>query len=222
MFCEPYQKTLNAAALGDEHLTADVRKHLASCDSCRRSFAQEKAVFGLIEAEMQARVNADMPASLLARVRQKISASPSARTWRVPALAYFAAGLALGAMALLFAVRTKGPLIKPDRTAGAVSSPAPSEPGGLQRENGSGPMFVATRKRSHKPRQVVLDAEPDVLVPAQEQLGLQRYAASLRSKAADRAANVKPEAQLEIKHLEIASIDLKGLSIDPLQSGDSD
>jgi hypothetical protein len=40
--------------------------------------------------------------------------------------------------------------------------------------------------------------------------------------AADRAANVKPEALLEIKHLEIAGVDLKGLSIDPLQSGDSD
>jgi hypothetical protein len=33
---------------------------------------------------------------------------------------------------------------------------------------------------------------------------------------------VKAEVQLEIMHLEIAGIDLKGLSIDPLQSGDSD
>jgi hypothetical protein len=83
-------------------------------------------------------------------------------------------------------------------------------------------MLVANGRRSHKPRQVALDAGPEVLVRTEEQLGLQRYAVSLRSRAADRSANVKAEVQLEIKHLEIAGIDLKGLSIDPLQSGDSD
>ena len=83
-------------------------------------------------------------------------------------------------------------------------------------------MLVATSKRSHRQPQVALRAEPQVLVSAEEQLGLQRYTASLRSMTADRAANVKPEALLEIKHLEIAGVDLKGLSIDPLQSGDSD
>lgn len=222
MFCESYQETLSDAALRDVQLTADVRKHLATCDSCRSSFAGGKALFGLIETEIRTRVNADMPAALLPRVRGEIHASPATRTWRVPALAYFASALAIGAIALSFAVRTRVSSVKPARTAGAVSSAAPNEPSTLRKENGSRPMFVATAKRSHKTRQAAIDAETEVLVPAEEQLGLQRYAACLRSQAADRAGNVNPEALLEIKHLEIASIDLKGLSIDPLQSGDSD
>lgn len=222
MLCECYRETLNEAALSDEPLPAEVQAHLACCASCRESFSDEKAWFGLIEAEVRIRINAEMPASLLARVRQEIAASPAARTWRVPVPVYIASGLAVGAMAFAFAVRTKVSSVKPEPSAHNISLPAPNEPGVSQTAGGSVEMLVATSKRSHKQPQVALRAEPEVLVSAEEQLGLQRYTASLRSMAADRAANVKPEALLEIQHLEIAGVDLKGLSIDPLQSGDSD
>jgi hypothetical protein len=61
-----------------------------------------------------------------------------------------------------------------------------------------------------------------VLVSGEEQLGLERYAASLRNTATEPAASVKNDAVLEIKPLEIAGMDLKGLSIDPLETGDRD
>jgi hypothetical protein len=222
MLCKSYRETLNEAALSDERLPAEVEAHLASCASCRESFSDEQALFGLIEAEVRISINAEMPASLVPRVRQEIAASPAARAWRVPVPAYIASGLAVGAIALSFAVRTKVPSVKPEPAAHYISLPAPNEPSVSQTGGGPVEVLVATSKRSHKQAQVALRAEPEVLVSAEEQLGLQRYAASLRSMAADRAANVKPEALLEIKHLEIAGVDLKGLSIDPLQSGDSD
>jgi hypothetical protein len=222
MLCESYRKTLNEAALSDERLPAEVQAHLASCASCRESFSDEQALFSLIETEVRIRINAEMPASLLRRVRQEIAASPAARTWRVPVPAYIASGLAVAAIALSFAARTKVSSVKPEPSAHNISLPAPNEPGVPQTGGAPREMLVATSKRSHQQPQVALRAEPEVLVSADEQLGLQRYTASLRSMAADRAANVKPEALLEIKHLEIAGVDLKGLSIDPLQSGDSD
>jgi hypothetical protein len=200
-------------------LPAEVQAHFASCASCRESFSDEKALFGLIEAEVRIRINAEMPASLLPRVRQEIAASTAARTWRVPVPAYIASGLAMGAIALSFALRAKVWSVKPEPPAHNMSLPARNEPGVSQK--GGGPVGV-TSKGSHKQPPVALRAEAEVLVSGEEQLGLQRYAASLRSTAADRSADVKPEALLEIKHLEIASVDLKGLSIDPLQSGDSD
>ena len=222
MLCESYRETLNEAALSDEQLPAEVQAHLASCASCRESFSDEKALFGLLEAEVRMRINAEMPASLLPRVRHEIAALAAARTWRVPVPAYIASGLAVGAIALSFAVRTKVSSVKPEPSAHNISLPAPNEPSVSQTGEGPLEMLVATSKRSHKQPQVALRAEPKVLVSAEEQVGLQRYTASLRSMAAERAANVEPEALLEIKHLEIAGVDLKGLSIDPLQSRDSD
>jgi hypothetical protein len=222
MLCDSYRETLNEAALSDERLPAEVQAHLASCASCRESFSDKKALFGLLEAEVRMRINAEMPASLLPRVRHEIAALAAARTWRVPVPAYIASALAVGAIALSFAVRTKVSPVKPEPSAHNISLPAPNEPSVSQTGGGPVETLVATSKRSHKQPQVALRAEPEVLVSAEEQLGLQRYTASLRSMAADRAANVKPEALLEIKHLEIAGVDLKGLSIDPLQSGDSD
>jgi hypothetical protein len=222
MFCESYRETLNEAAGSDERLPAEVQAHLASCASCRESFSDEKAWFDLIQGEVRIRINAEMPASLLPRVRQEIAASTAARTWRGPVPAYIASGLAIGAMALSLAVRTKVSSVKPESSAHNISLPARNEPSISKKGGGPVEVLVATSKRSHKQPQVALRAEPEVLVSGEEQLGLQRYTASLRSMAADRAANVKPEALLEIKHLEIAGVDLKGLSIDPLQSGDSD
>jgi hypothetical protein len=163
-----------------------------------------------------------MPASLLPRVRQRIAAAPAAEICRVPGLAYVAWGLAIGALALSFAVRTKVRSAKPEPSASGVSSPGPNEPGASEKESGSGQMLTAIYKKERRAPQVISKAAPEVLVSGEEQLGLRRYAASLRNTATDRTASAKSDAVLEIEPLEIAGMDLKGLSIDPLQSGDRD
>jgi hypothetical protein len=221
MFCESYRKTLSEAALRDERLPADVQAHLASCASCRESFLDEKAVFGLIEAELRIRTNAEMPASLVPRVRQEIAKLP-ARTWRVPLPAYIASGLAVGAIALSFAVRSKVSPVKPEPSAHNVSLPAQNEPSVSQKENGSGQTLAATGRKSRRSPQAAPHGNPEVLVSAEEDLGLQRYAASFRNVKSEAPAVIKGNAAAEIEPLQIASVDVKGLSIEPLQSGDSD
>jgi len=206
----------------DERLPAEVQGHLAACASCRDSFSDEKALFDRIGAEVRSSVNAEMPASLLPRVRQRIAAAPAAEICRVPGLAYVAWGLAIGALALSFAVRTKVRSAKPEPSASGVSSPGPNEPGASEKESGSGQMLTAIYKKERRAPQVISKAAPEVLVSGEEQLGLRRYAASLRNTATDRTASAKSDAVLEIEPLEIAGMDLKGLSIDPLQSGDRD
>jgi len=206
----------------DERLPAEVQGHLAACASCRDSFSDEKALFDRIGAQVRSSVNAEMPASLLPRVRQRIAAAPAAEICRVPGLAYVAWGLAIGALALSFAVRTKVRSAKPEPSASGVSSPGPNEPGASEKESGSGQMLTAIYKKERRAPQVISKAAPEVLVSGEEQLGLRRYAASLRNTATDRTASAKSDAVLEIEPLEIAGMDLKGLSIDPLQSGDRD
>ena len=221
MFCEPYREALSEAALRDDRLPAEVQAHLASCKSCRESFREEQALFALIDREVRTRASLEVPASLLARVRQEIAASPAGRTWRVSVLTYVASGLAIGAITLLFAVRTKVPSVKPE-SSGGVSSLTANEPSTARKQRGPGKVFVGTSKKNSKAPLAVLNAEPEVLVSAEEERGLQRYAASLRSTKAVAPAVIKSNAGAEIEPLQIASVDLKRLSIDPLESGDAD
>jgi hypothetical protein len=220
MFCGSYREALSEAALRDERLPAEVQVHLTVCASCREAFLEEKALFARIGAEVRVRVNAETPGSLLPRVQQEIAAAPATRTWRIPALAYVASGLAIGAIVLSFAVRTKVPSVKPESPAGHVSSLA-LKPSTAQEQSGSGQVFVAAGKKNRKPPQAVLEAEPEVLVSAEEQLGLLRYAASLRSTKAGAPTVVKGNAVAEIEPLQIASVDVKRLSIEPLEANDS-
>jgi len=222
MFCESYREALSEAALSDDRLPAEVQAHLESCASCRAAFSDEQALFALIDAEVRARVNAEAPASLLPRVRQEIaSPSPAARTWRVPILACVASGLAVAVLALSFAVRTNVLSVKSEPSAHNVPLPVPDEPSLSQKGGGSAVIPVATIKRSHKQPQVALRAEPEVLVSAEEQLGLQRYTASLKNKKAGASGVIKDNAVAEIEPLEIAKVEVKQLSIQPLESGDA-
>jgi hypothetical protein len=220
MFCESYREALKEAALTGEQLPARLEAHLHACVSCRAAFSEELALFERIGAKVGARVNAEVPASLLLSVRQEIAASPAGRTWRLPVLAYLASGLAIVAIALTFAVRSKVS-VKPEPSAHRISPPAANEPIASQKESGSRPVLVANSKRNRRLLQVAVHAEPEVLVSAEEQLGLRRYAASLRKTKAE-VPVIKVNASAEIEPLQIASVDVKGLSIDPLQSGDSD
>jgi hypothetical protein len=223
MFCESYREALNKAAVSDEQLPADVQAHLAACASCRESFSEEKALFGLIEAGLRTRASAEMPASLLPRVRQEIAASTAAQTWRVPVLASVASGLAIGAIALSFAVRTKVSSVKPEPPASRVSSAISSESSSVQKQSGSEQMAVATSRSARRRVPLAIpNPEPEVLISAEEQLGLQRYAASLKLRNTKaQAAVLKGNAAPEIEPLQIASVDVKRLSIEPLEDSDS-
>ena len=220
MFCESYRETLSEAAVSDERLPAEVQAHLESCASCRATFSVEQALFTLIDAELRAHVNAEAPASLLPRVRQEV-ASPAARTWRVPILACVASGLAVATIALSFAVRTKDLSVKREFPARSISSPASNEPSLSQKGGESAAIPVATIKGRHQQPQAALRAELEVLVSAEEQLGLQRYTASLKNKKAGARVAIKDNAVAEIEPLEIAKVEVKQLSIQPLESGDA-
>ena len=64
---------------------------------------------------------------------------------------------------------------------------------------------------------------PEVLVSAEEQLGLERYTARLRAGTVEFSARavVKGNSDFSIQPLEIAEIALGQLTIEPLESGES-
>jgi anti-sigma factor RsiW len=72
MFCEPYRQPLTEAAVADEVLPRELEAHLGVCKECSSAFAAEQALFASIDRASRDVANADVPASLLARVRQAI------------------------------------------------------------------------------------------------------------------------------------------------------
>jgi hypothetical protein len=71
MPCEHDKGALIEAASGVEP-QGELRAHLESCDSCRAAFAEEQALFASIDAGLHAKANAEVPVSLLPRVRARL------------------------------------------------------------------------------------------------------------------------------------------------------
>jgi len=228
MFCEPYRKALSEAALAGERASGEAAAHLDHCAGCRRDFAQERALVQRIDAALGSLAAADVPASLVPGVRARIAAgtgSPAA-FWLRASFLPGAAALAVVLIGISFAMRYKTPQAgqaAPARASSpAVPSPAlaaPLKPGGVrpperfsQRE---GMSAGSTRRTQGSER----NAGAEILISADDRLGLERYAASLRTDGARTAATVKEEDGAGIKPLEIAQLQARRLSIEPLDGG---
>ena len=102
MPCEPYQNTLIEAVASSTAPQGELRAHLATCAACRTAFSQEESLFSSIDQGLRAAANADVPASLLPRVRARLAdeVAPS-RSWRFPS--FVLAGAAAMVVVLLVA-----------------------------------------------------------------------------------------------------------------------
>ena len=79
MLCEHYKEALIEAAASGAEPHGDLRAHLDGCAGCRAAFEQEQALFASIDDGLRVTANADVPASLLPRVRAQLSGQSVAR-----------------------------------------------------------------------------------------------------------------------------------------------
>jgi len=221
MFCESFRAALSDAALRNERPRGDTEAHLARCASCRESFSQEQALSEFLDSELRSLANADVPPSLVAKVRRQIAGLPESRTRFSPLLTYAAAGLAVLTIVFALAVRSRVPLVQRQDLSREASASAPGEQNTPPSQNAPVRKLVVNHQPGSGRRRAIMQAQPEVLVAAEEQLGLQRYAASLNIAGAERPAVVKTNAATEITPLEIAGIDVRRLTIEPLESGDA-
>jgi hypothetical protein len=229
MFCESYCQPLMDSLAAGEPLSGELAKHLADCDVCSTAFAKEQALYAAIDYSLVVTANSPVPPSLAPRVQAQIAARPGKAFWRSPILAFATLVLVAG-MAVLSPVfhwrstrtlssrenRQAAPKVQFEDRRDAVSSlvqPAPS---------------VKRYSPTSKPGSVVLShtkvrAATEVLISPQEQAGLERYAADLRGRAVEnaaRAASVMNDTAFNIEPLQIAAIDQRQLTIEPLESGE--
>lgn len=104
MPCEEFREALSgAAAGGEQELSREVRAHLDACRECCAAFQEEQQLFAAIDSGVRQIANAEVPISLLPRVREYLDRGASPRRSFLPYFVF--AGAAICAVLLAVAVR---------------------------------------------------------------------------------------------------------------------
>jgi hypothetical protein len=224
MFCESYRQPLMDALAAGEPLPLELAKHLASCDVCSTVFSKEQALFAAIEYSLGVAANTPVPPSLLPRVQAQVAAAPAKTPWRTPILAFATLSLVAGVVAISPAFHWHSTL---GDSRGKSSAVVPTVQSADSRE-AVGSLVQSTpsvKKSSPRLEKIVVSQsklrfDVEVLVSPEEQAGLERYAAGLRGRALENTARaaVMNDPLFKIQPLEIAVMDLRQLSIEPLES----
>ena len=225
MFCESYRQPLMDAAASGESLNRALATHVVGCEGCSVAFAEERALFATIEDSLGVRSNAPVPPSLVPRVRAQIAASPTKTTWRIPALAFATLGLVAGVVAISPAFHWHS---TPDDSRGKSPAMASAVQSADSREATGSLVQSAPPVKQFPPRleRVALSRKVrsgvEVQVSAEEQAGLEHYSARLRAGSLENSARavgaVESDLAFNIRPLEIAAMDVRQLTIEPLES----
>jgi len=227
MPCQHYKDALIEAAASGAAAQGDLRVHLDACAGCRAAFEQEQSLFASIDAGLRDTANADMPVSLLPRVRTRLDEeSAPHRVWGTHWLALASAAVMIVAF---FAARTvwrTNVTEKPVENAGKVDAKPP------QNQNPS--LAPAAKSNSPSQRQLAIvktfpspetlvrgKALPEVLVPRDQEVLLAEYAEEWRLyKRATLVAqgfDATVLAPLQVAQIQINELDVKLLADDRSQ-----
>ncbi len=222
MPCRHYKEALIEAAASSAQPQGDLRAHLDACASCRAAFDQEQALFASIDAGLHATANAEVPASLLPRVRARLDeVSAPRRIWVTNWLVLASAAVIVFALFAARAVWRPNIVQKPVETAGKTSVPPP--------QNLDHVVAPPVEKNSAPQRQFAIAKNPvaqetsvrgktmsEVLVPRDQELLLAEYAGqwSLHKRAPLLAqdADATILAPLQVAPIQIAELDVKLLA----------
>lgn len=227
MYCEAYKQRLSDAAPSGE-LTAKLQEHLASCASCRATFAEEQSLYAAIDAGVGVAANAEVPSTLVPRVHVAINKEP---VFVKPSRIWLLLPPALAAAALLAFLFLPHPAVRnPVQPNQAVSHPVvpmqashpgevnPPVPRGVIRTHDDGATRAA---RSHKNNAELVE----VIVSPVEQTAFLRYETGLRQQSAARSLTLLARTVVVpqgIEPLEIAELEVGDLKIPALTKQEAD
>jgi hypothetical protein len=230
--CEDYRVSLMDAAASDAAPSHELSLHLDACLACSRAFAEEKQLFGAIDAGLRAETNAKVPTSLLPRVRAQLNEQPVPRHSWVPVGAVVVAAVALLAV-IVFARGLGRESSGVDRDMQPRAKNAP--PAAIHVASiADGPVKTASTTEKHNPSRPARNAQVTqaesltVLISAGQKRAIEALVASVRQGEAK--ANIVLIEQTEaspqdtgVAPLAISPIELKPLadlsSESPLEDG---
>jgi len=227
MPCEPYQNALIEAAASGSEPQGELRAHLAACAACRTAFAQEQSLFSSMDEGLHAAANADVPASLLPRVRARLAEEAATRRMWAQPMIFATASVAL-VFAIFLVVRPHHE--RPDSQAKQPPQlPVSETPATNAGDQNSGPATQIVSSNVNNSRKggrstlsrPAASSQPEVIVPADEREAFARFVTTLqRRELAVSLVTPSTDEKGEPGSLEPLQID--PLEVKPLEGTDSE
>ena len=222
MPCEHYQEALIEAAASVNELQGELRAHLAGCAACRTVFAQEQFLFSSMDEGLRVAANAEVPASLLPRVRARLAneAAPR-RMWNQPMI--FAAASFTLAFAIFLAVQPHH--ARPDNQAKQTPQISVSAPG---QESGPATQIVSSNVNNSKSSRhstllrPVASSQPEVLVPADEREAFSRFVFTVERRRDVAAALLAPSPKKQDMLVTVEPLQIAHLEVKPLEGRETE
>jgi hypothetical protein len=217
--CEEYRMALTDAAAAAVQLSPELRSHLDACASCRGAFIEERQLFAGIDTGLRTSANAEVPTSLLPRVRAKLNERDApGRSW-IPSVS----ALAVAATVVVFVlVRGHGRDIvdlnpqlssvvhgvQPAETIPAAAAAVPIEK--------TSPVVRKKTAQVAKTLPVVRAEEVAVLIPAGQKQAIAALLGSVQYGKFDGEAVLAERPEKALQELQVAPLDVSPIELKPL------
>ena len=230
MPCEHYKDALTEVAAAGVEPQAELRAHLAECASCRAAFDEEQSLFAAINSGLRASANAEVPSSLLPRVRAKLDEVVAPRfRWLQPLV------LASAAVALVFVVflaarsghskpeevAKHGPEVIPAGKA-PVTRPNPEEISSEGTEIAAIPVVHSHIPRNSTGVHSAASGNAEVLVPPDERDGLAQLVATLNERRDVAAALLAQRTEMKDALVTVDPLKIPDIEIKPLEGAETE
>jgi hypothetical protein len=226
MPCEHYKDALIEAAASGAEPQGDLRAHLDACASCRAACEQEQALFASIDAGLHVSANAEVPASLLPRVRAQLNDPSASRIAWVPAWALLAVTAALALVVLSVRGRrhdASGQNLQSSTVAHTVlPAEIPPVRVGALPPTSRGNRMNKRSLPSNIQTYVFIEQIP-VLLPAGQKEVIDGWLGELRRGKVNEGNLLARKSDLPLRDLQISSLDVPPIEMKPLAdvSGES-
>jgi hypothetical protein len=222
MPCENHRTALSEAAASGAELESAARAHLESCGPCRAFFAEEQALFGIIDNGLRAAANADVPPDFLPRVRVGLTEeSAPQRRWVFAPAALATAAVLLSAFVAVRIGRHAGQPGTTDPILGVQSTSLPAVVAPRQETSSETSSALAASVR-HRPsssrRPPTTSEEPEVLVPAGQEKAVALLIAELRRGEVNGEVLLAEARNIERAEIRISPLSVRPLEVQPLEN----
>jgi hypothetical protein len=220
MPCENYREALTEAAAADSAPSRELRLHLDACASCRAAFAQERLLFSSIDSGLRSAANAEVPASLIPRVRTRLNEQRTANRPWVPVGATMAAVAAILMIVIVRGTERERPAKARPESFAASNAPlanVPVLPDVISRSASSS--HAARRETIQRGQRAsftrpTLDAE--ILVPAGQKEAVDALLAGLKEGTVQGSPLVADKIGLPLEDLQVLPLAILPIEIKPL------
>ena len=228
MPCEHYQDALIEAAASSSAPQGELRAHVAACAACRAAFAQEQSLFSSMDEGLRAVANAEVPASLLPRVRARLADEAAPRRMWAQSLIFGAASVAL-AFAIFLVVRPHH--ARPDNQAKQIPQiPVSETPATNVRGQNSGPATQIVSSNVNNPKtpgrstllRPVASSQPEVLVPPDEREAFFSFVFAVQQHGDVAAALLAPSPKKEDVLVTVEPLQIADLEVKPLEGRETE